>query len=536
MSAINNKFFQSAIAISLVLPSVVSHAGSFVFSSEAIPGRITHPNGYSGAGGALNLKVCIRPNSPNATNLAQSTQNVIATWNEQKATSSNLLNNLPTSNLVDVESVLVHEVGHCIGLAHPNLAVNGISGVDRNYTLTTNGANNTFDLNSGPDGVRGSTDDNRGDDGNLHWFRIVNNNPFSLASIVDASTYSLNINDLPAAHDSVANADRTVSGVFSAPNTEAVMQQGTSANEVQRTLVHDDVATLQFARSGLDTTAGSADDYNINLTYGGISNAANCDVNLGFDNNETGFAVCSIGGQNIAGSHARITTANIYLNTGFNWHYNTDKPCSESTTVPANQWKMISMPCQVGISTPATVTGVFGDELAMADLGTTWALHSYDPNSGSYQPLTASDELEEGVGYWFMSLSNVTITVEGQYNTNIDVPLVGGITTGKWNMVGSSFRLPIPWSTATVIKSADGSLLDLTGADPVVGGTGACDQTPVHPNCAMADTAYIYNGLSYDALTPSSGNLNPFDAVWVYVQQPNLALRLPMSAAERTTQ
>ncbi len=540
MKVITKKYlFSSTLVISLISIPVISQAGSFVFAREDdnIGTRaITHPSGYTGAGGTLNIKVCIRPTSSNTANLEQATKNSIATWNEQKATSSNLLNNLPDFNSFDAESVIVHEMGHCIGLAHPNLAVTGVSDADRNYTSTTNGLDNIYNLDLGADGLRGSTDDIRGDDDNLHWFRISNNNPFSIANIIDSTTYSLDINDFPSGHTSVANGDRSVSVLFSAPNSESVMQQGSSFNEAQRTLTHDDVATLQFAKSGLDTTAGTADDYNINLTYGGISAASDCNINLGFDNTQTGFAVCQTSGTFMSGlpnRHIRITSAEIYLNDGPNWHYNTETPCSESTTVTANQWKMISLPCQVGISTSATVEGQFGDDLDTATYGANWEIWSYNPATNSYVALTLTDDLEEGVGYWFLSMTTSTIDIEGQYNTNIDIPLASDVTTGKWNMIGSPFRLPTPWNTLKLVKS-DGTLLDLTDADPVIGGSNACDD-PVDISCSMSSTAYSFNGTSYDALTTTTGNLDPFDAAWVLVYKPNLALRLQMSPSERTT-
>jgi hypothetical protein len=529
--------FSSTLVISLISSPVISQAGSFVFASEANGIRaITHPSGYTGTEDTLNIKVCIRPTSSNTANLEQATKNSIATWNEQKATSSNLLNNLPNSSFVDVESVIIHEMGHCIGLAHPNLAVTGVSGNDRNYTSTTNGTDNIYNLDSGTDGVRGSTDDIRGDDDNLHWFRTSNNNPFSIANIIDSTTYSLDISDLPSGHTSVANGDRSVSVLFSAPDSESVMQQGSFFNEAQRTLTHDDVATLQLARSGLDTTAGNADDYNINLTYGGISAASDCNINLGFDNTQTGFAVCGINGAFMTGlpnRHIRLTSAEIYLNDSVNWHYNTDTPCSESTTVTENQWKMISLPCQVGISTSATVEGQFGDDLDTATYGTNWEIWSYKPATNSYVALTLTDDLEEGVGYWFLSMTTSTIDIEGQYNTNIDIPLASDSTSGQWNMIGSPFRLSIPWNTLKLVNP-DGTLLDLTDADPVIGGSNACDD-PVDISCSMSSTAYSFNGTSYDALTTTTGNLDPFDAAWVLVYKPNLALRLQMSPSERTT-
>ncbi len=103
------------------------------------------------------------------------------------------------------------------------------------------------------DGISGSSDDIRDDDDNLHWFRKSNNNPFTIAATVDASTYSRNLGDLPGGHSFAANADRTVGTLLGAvANTEAVMQQGTYIDEAQRTLGHDDVATLRYAMSGIN--------------------------------------------------------------------------------------------------------------------------------------------------------------------------------------------------------------------------------------------------------------------------------------------
>ncbi len=511
------------------------HAGVFVFADEGNEDRITHPTGYTGTGGVLNLKVCIRPTSSNTANMAQPVQNVIATWNEKKSSTSNLFNNLPDFFSYDFESVATHELGHCLGLSHPNLAEGNVLGDDRNYTAATDGVDDTFNLGIGADGVRGSTDDNRGDDGNLHWFRTSNNNPFSITSIIDASTYSRDINNLPQGHSSVTNADRTVSGLFSTPNTETVMQQGQFNNEAQRTLGHDDVATLSLAQSGLDMIAGNADDYTINLTYGGISDAADCNINIGVDNSKTGLAVCQIQGTFIQSPHLAITSAEIYINDTINWHFNNDKPCSKSFAATANQWKMLSLPCQVGISTSATVQDQFGDDLDVATYGQNWGLWSYNPTTKSYTKAALTDELEEGKGYWFVTLdSGITVDIDGQYNANIDYPIVGS-STGSWNMIGSPFRLSTPWSSTIIVKS-DGSLLDLTASDPDVSGTNACVKKPIDASCAVADTAFKYNGVSYETLNQSSGNLDPFDAVWVYVGQQNLSLRLLMSSAEITTQ
>jgi hypothetical protein len=304
-------------------------AGTFIFAGEANGvNAVTHPTSYTGQGGTLTVRVCIVPNSANAAAMAIPVQNNINIYNRLQPTTGNLVsggnNNIP-SGQIDFESVALHELGHCIGLAHVNAASeSGLSGNNQNYTKATDGSNNLFDINPGADGIIGSNDDIRGDDVNLHWYRKSNNNPFTIDNTVDSSTYARDLSDLPTGHNFATNADRTVASNSGYPNTEAVMQQLTFFDEAQRTLTHDDVATLLYAASGKNEVAGNNDDYTIDLEYGGISNS-NCDINLKFDNSQTGFAVCQTGGSFLPGSdHIRITSANIFFNTGFNWFFNND--------------------------------------------------------------------------------------------------------------------------------------------------------------------------------------------------------------------
>jgi hypothetical protein len=304
-------------------------AGTFIFAGESNGvDTVAHPTSYTGQGGTLTVRVCIAPNSANAAVMEIPVQNNINIYNRLQPTTGNLgsggNNNIP-SGQVDFESVALHELGHCIGLAHVNAASeSGLTGNNQNYTRATDGSNNHFDINPGADGIIGSNDDIRGDDVNLHWYRKSNNNPFTIANTVDSSTYARDLSDLPTGHSFATIADRTVASNTGYPNTEAVMQQGTFSDEAQRTLTHDDVATLRYAASGKNEVSGNNDDYTINLEYGGISNS-NCDINLNFDSSQTGFAVCQTGGAFLPGSdHIRITSANIFFNTGFSWFFNTD--------------------------------------------------------------------------------------------------------------------------------------------------------------------------------------------------------------------
>jgi hypothetical protein len=502
------------------------NAGVFIDAGDGHEDRITHPSGYTGAGGSLDINVCILPTTTSVdnANMEQPVKNAIAYWNKLQPTTSNLRQHLPGGNKhAGFESIFVHELGHCIGIAHPNLAgESGLSGNDRNYTKSTVGKNGFFDTNAGSDTVIGSADDSRDDDINLHWFRADNNNPFSIASKVDMSTYALSTNQLPGGSLFAANGDKDVSKLYSAPYSEAIMQQGALFGEIQRTLSHDDVATLRLAMSGIDETADSADDYTLNLIYAGIG-TGDCDISVSFSDSYNGLAVCRTKGSSINGDtkHSRITSAEIVLNPDYNWHFNTDPQCSQSTELVAGQWRMISMPCQLGISTPNSVEAVFGDNLAITDYDTRWVLYEYQPESG-YRQLELTDPLNEGQGYWMISLDDKTIDVLGEYPSNVDYPLGDGTPygkTGKWNLAGTPFRFDTAWADVQVINT-DGSVVALSQASELIN-----------------STAWRWNGETedYDTLTPDSGTLSPFDGIWVYSTKAGTALRVPMSNAERTT-
>ena len=298
-------------------------AGAFTFSGEGNGlNVITHPKDYLGGGGVLNVGVCIDPASDFQNELVIPVKNNISVWNDLQPVASNLDPNAVSG--LDVESVLLHEMGHCIGLAHVNAASE--SGLSENdYTKATDGANDVFDVNPGPDGIPGTFDDIRGDDANLHWFN-PNNDPFQLPihTPVDTTQYRRDVSELPPGDSFAQNASREMATFYGLPPAEAVMQQLTYYNETQRELISDGASTIMLAGSGLDERVGTSDDYQLVLTYEGVSNdPAVCDITVTIENTSS-FAYCQTYGNFVGSGHVRITSASIHLGNTYDWHFNSE--------------------------------------------------------------------------------------------------------------------------------------------------------------------------------------------------------------------
>lgn len=372
-----------------LLPGMAA-AGSFIPLDEAPAGTVIHPTGYRGAGGMLPIRVCLRPGAlPASGDARPAIRNAVARFNRSEAMVGNV--EVGGDNRIDFESMLLHELGHCLGLGHSAIgpAERAAMGAGEHVLFHANalpGPNGVLQALAGDDGVRGTHDDLRGDDRSTSWFARANNDPYLLPpSVIDRSTFSASPGDLPVGH-----AFPAVASAFApctAPGAEAAETNGSALRLVPRTqsvmypvlcqphriraLAPEDVTLLRIARAGVDGVQGSGDDHRPRLSF--HEGTADCDIDLRFAVGE-GFAFCEVAIAELAGGDRVIRRATATFDRAVSWHFNTVDSSADGGPqdlvlallgAPAEAAPGDAVTVALRLQLPATVTdtALAGDEL-----------------------------------------------------------------------------------------------------------------------------------------------------------------------------
>jgi Tol biopolymer transport system component len=320
------------IASAVAMAPTDTGAGAFIGGTEDFPNRLLHQN-YSGAGGQqADVTVCvdISVNPDLAIAAEPAIHNVIATYNRFHGLAEHSFAFWPESSAEqtrpDFESVLLHEFMHAHGLDHPQHANNpaGAGSAVYDATRSTDGANNLLDHLGDADGLPGSADDQRGDDLSLSWFVSGVNDPGVIPAVVDRTTMSRELADLPAGHSFVANGNAAVMAALGYVNSESAAHQGHEMGQVQRHLHSEDITTLRLARAGIDGIAGTADDYVHQARYVGRLNdpqGSECRAVVRFVD-EVSFASTFVGTTSIADGHLRLVfPTRMRFNPQVDWYF-----------------------------------------------------------------------------------------------------------------------------------------------------------------------------------------------------------------------
>ncbi len=309
-----SKSLASACCSLALVAAWPSSAGVFAKSDDIMyePYIIVHPPGYAGVGGELALKVCPAQGSET---VIPSLQEAIEIWNTLSATTGNCQGNcllwedpmIPEKGF-SMSSALLHELGHCaFGLGHVNQS---------DMTSFTN-SRDEISIDPGVDAVRGSSDDipfplpgTRV----LHWFRKTDNDPFVIdATVIDTNTFTRRILDFPSGHFWPASGNRAVGDLLGLSGTQAVMYDLLNTDQVYTGLTADDVNTVKYGMAGLDSLAGTSDDYTVRLVF--QTDCATADIQVEFGSFPfTDFAACFNLVELIQTIHYRVVHDSLLFN------------------------------------------------------------------------------------------------------------------------------------------------------------------------------------------------------------------------------
>lgn len=139
--------------------------------------------------------------------------------------------------------------------------------------------------------------------------------------------------------------------------------------------------------------------------------------------------------------------------------------CNSVYTLPANEWHLISLPCDPGASN--SVADIFGDDID-GQLTEDWEVFNFNTQTQSYDSLSGTDKLEQGKGYWIISVndsvqldmlntsSQTPVSYPSQCSSGngcFDIPLHSSQHNVQWNLLGFPFTRNQAWNTSQIVTN-----------------------------------------------------------------------------------
>ena len=192
--------------------------------------------------------------------------------------------------------------------------------------------------------------------------------------------------------------------------------------------------------------------------------------------------------------------------------------CGGTYNLPANQWRLIALPCEPDVTD--TVATLFGDDLNLADYDSRWVMYTRNEATDEYVKLGSSDPVAQGEGIFLFSLDAGLLDTSGTATPLInsadcpspdgdcfEIPLVKPAdgSSERLNMLGHPLPYPVNWANFRLRVNGEDSPLTPSEAEA---------------KGFMMKETYKYSGSAYvpfDDVTPGydHGALGSFDGFWV---------------------
>lgn len=191
--------------------------------------------------------------------------------------------------------------------------------------------------------------------------------------------------------------------------------------------------------------------------------------------------------------------------------------CGFAGPIVANRWQMFGLPCAPDADAD-TVGELFGDTLDINDYYYRWVVYSRNHTTDMYKRLNPNDTVEQGIGYWLMSLDDsywdatgslteypVTFAQDcsdpaGCFKITLTPP--DSVDTERYNLVGYPGNKTINWAGVRFIL--DGDVYTPEQAEQLG---------------YISKNMWKYNGNGYDVYDTSTpgmeGELNSHEGIWV---------------------